>query len=63
MTNHTNWNIPVARVLDEALEEAVKRDAFSSKADFVRCAVRRQLENMGYHPQGFAKEATKDGQL
>jgi Arc/MetJ-type ribon-helix-helix transcriptional regulator len=50
---NTSWNIPVPRVLDEALEEAVKRDTHSTKSDFVRDAVRRRLEEMGYKATPF----------
>jgi len=49
----TAWNIPVSRVLDEALEEAVRLDTHSTKADFVRDAVRRKLEEMGFKPKPF----------
>lgn len=47
------WNIPVPVFLDEALEEAVRRDTHSTKSDFVRDAVRRRLEEMGFRPQVF----------
>jgi len=47
------WNIPVPVVLDEALEEAVRKDTHSTKSDFVRDAVRRRLEEMGFKPQVF----------
>lgn len=49
--DRTNWNVPVPRVLDDALEEAVKRDTHSTKSDFIRDAVRRRLEDMGFKPQ------------
>jgi len=50
------WNIPVTETLDDALEQAVSADSHSSKAEFVRDAVRRRLEEMGFKPQVFAKE-------
>lgn len=50
------WNIPVTETFDEALEQAVSVDSHSSKAEFVRDAVRRRLEEMGFKPQVFAKE-------
>ena len=53
-----NWNIPVPRVLDEALEEAVRRDTHSTKSDFVRDAVRRKLEEMGFKARPFLERRT-----
>jgi Arc/MetJ-type ribon-helix-helix transcriptional regulator len=47
--NKTNWNIPVPKALDYALERAVELDTYSTKADFVRDAVRRRLEEMDVH--------------
>jgi hypothetical protein len=52
----TNWNIPVPKTLDDALEQAVTLDSHSSKSEFVRDAVRRKLEKMGFNPQVFEKE-------
>jgi Arc/MetJ-type ribon-helix-helix transcriptional regulator len=49
------WNIPVPKALDEALEQAVKKDTHSTKSDFVRDAVRRRLEEMGFKPQVFVQ--------
>ncbi|MEM2675639.1 MAG: ribbon-helix-helix domain-containing protein [Candidatus Bathyarchaeia archaeon] len=49
----TKWSIPVPKTLDEALEEAVKKGAHASKSDFIREAVRRRLEELGYKPQIF----------
>jgi Arc/MetJ-type ribon-helix-helix transcriptional regulator len=51
--NRVNWNIPAPRALDVALEEAVEKDTHSTKSDFVRDAVRRQLEELGYKPRVF----------
>jgi len=42
-----NWNIPVPKLLDDALEEAVRNQTYVSKSDFVRDAVRRRLEELG----------------
>lgn len=46
----------MTETFDEALEQAVSVDSHSSKAEFVRDAVRRRLEEMGFKPQVFAKE-------
>jgi Arc/MetJ-type ribon-helix-helix transcriptional regulator len=45
----------VSKILDDALEEAVRKDTHSTKSDFVRDAVRRRLEEMGFKPQIFSK--------
>jgi Arc/MetJ-type ribon-helix-helix transcriptional regulator len=52
-----NWNIPVPKPLDDALEQAVSLDSHSSKSEFVRDAVRRRLEAMGFNPQVFDAKA------
>jgi Arc/MetJ-type ribon-helix-helix transcriptional regulator len=44
----TNWNIPVTKTLDDALEQAVAFGSHSSKSEFVRDAVRRRLNEMGF---------------
>jgi len=41
------WNIPVPTYLDDAVEKEVDRDSHISKAEFVRDAVRRLLEEKG----------------
>jgi len=46
----TYWNVPVPRSLNEALEKALEIDTHISKADFIRDAVRRELERMGLYP-------------
>jgi hypothetical protein len=51
--NSTRGNIPVPKVLDLALEEAVEHDTHSTKSDFVRDAVRRRLEDMGFKAKPF----------
>ena len=50
------WSIPVTKNLDDALEKAVQCDSHSSKSEFVRDAVRRRLDEMGYRPQVFEKK-------
>jgi Arc/MetJ-type ribon-helix-helix transcriptional regulator len=52
----TNWNIPVPKSLDNALEQAVSLDSHVSKSEFVRDAVRKQLQSMGFNPQVFEKK-------
>lgn len=63
MSNRVNWNIPVPKALDEALEEAVRKDTHSTKSDFVRDAVRRRLEGMGFNPQVFDNKRTEEVKL
>lgn len=41
------WNIPVTPHLDKVVEKAVELNAHVSKSDFIRCAVREKLANMG----------------
>jgi Arc/MetJ-type ribon-helix-helix transcriptional regulator len=62
MSNKINWNIPVPKPLDEALEEAVEKDTHSTKSDFVRDAVRRRLEEMGFRPQIFNQNSEREGE-
>lgn len=50
------WNIPVPKVLDDIVKEAVQLDTHSTKSDFVRDAVREKLAKMGYKSEPF-KEA------
>ncbi len=50
------WCIPVTKTLDHALEQAVTFDSHSSKSEFVRDAVRRRLEQMGFNPQVFEQK-------
>ncbi len=40
------WNIPVPKPLDEAVEDAVATDMHASKSEFVRDAVRKELERI-----------------
>jgi len=45
------WNIPVPVPLDEALEKLIKEDMHISKAEAIREAVRRLLEERNYLPK------------
>jgi len=40
------WNIPVPKPMDDAVEEAVSKDMHASKSEFVRDAVRKELERI-----------------
>jgi Arc/MetJ-type ribon-helix-helix transcriptional regulator len=42
------WNLEVPQPLDEALEEAMKKNWHRTKAEFIRDAVRRALIEMGF---------------
>ena len=55
----TRWLVPVAVTLNNALMEAVLRDSHSTKSEFIRDAVRRKLEEMGYNPQLFREKNNK----
>jgi len=54
------WCIPIPASLDIALEQAVIKDSHISKSEFVRDAVRRRLEEMGFKPQVFEKKKRKN---
>jgi Arc/MetJ-type ribon-helix-helix transcriptional regulator len=48
---HTNrkarfWHVPVTEALDRAVEEAIRRDMHSTKADLIREAVREKLKEI-----------------
>ena len=53
MANKKRWNIPISDVLDNALEQAIQLDTHSTKSEFVRDAVRRKLEDIGFNFQVF----------
>jgi len=54
--NNRVWNIPVPLALDEALEKFVEENAHMSKAEAIRDAVRRMLEERGFlKPEGRPK--------
>ena len=38
------WHLEVTEHLDKLLEEYIKRDAFKTKSEFIREAVRERLE-------------------
>jgi Arc/MetJ-type ribon-helix-helix transcriptional regulator len=55
----TKWSIPVSKTLDDAVERAIDLDLHSTKSDFVRDAVRKRLEEMGFKNVPFT-EATQN---
>jgi Arc/MetJ-type ribon-helix-helix transcriptional regulator len=61
MVNKTQWSIPVPKALDDAVEKAVHMDTYATKAAFVRDAVRRRLEEMGFRPRIFEEDLENDG--
>ena len=44
------WNVPVDEPLHAAVELAILNDWHSTKAEFIRDAVRKALREMGYRP-------------
>ena len=38
------WNIPVPEHLDKQLKKYIEKDAFKTKSEFIRTAVRDRLE-------------------
>jgi len=44
----TYWNVPVPKPLNEALEKALGKKMHMTKAEFIRDAVRRELERTGH---------------
>lgn len=54
----TKWIVTVPISLNEAVNEAILKDSHATKSEFVRDAVRRRLEEMGYNPQVFSKKLT-----
>jgi len=46
----TYWNIPVSRLFNKALEEAITLAGYRTKTEFIRDAVRRRLEELGIKP-------------
>jgi len=52
----TYWNVPVDEPLNDALEEAVRIDWHRTKAEFIRDAVRRTLQEMGFKPPKLVEE-------
>lgn len=52
----TYWNIPVPKILNKALEDAIKCDWHRTKTEFIRELVRRELLDRGYRPPRFSLE-------
>jgi len=48
MVKVPQWNVKVSKALDEAVNNVVKAGRYSSKAEFIRSAVREKLDSMGY---------------
>lgn len=48
LKTHVNWNVPVPKALDIALEVAVKEQVYSTKTELIRDAVWRKLQELGY---------------
>ena len=44
MSKIIKWSVHVPPHLDEQLEQYILRDAFKTKSEFIRCAVRDRLE-------------------
>jgi len=44
MSKDIRWNIPVPEHLDKKLEDYIARDAYKTKSEFVRTAVRDRLK-------------------
>lgn len=45
--------VEITPSLDKAITQAISKDSHSTKSEFIRDAIRRQLEVMGYNPQVF----------
>ena len=43
MSKGKRWNIPVPEHLDKQLEDYISKDAYKTKSEFVRTAVRDRL--------------------
>lgn len=54
------WNIAVPKVLDEAVETAVKLDTHMTKSDLIREAVREKLAKMGFKNKPFAEDSENE---
>lgn len=51
--------MPVSKVFNEMLEKALEHDTHATKADFVRDAARRRLEEMGFKAASFKESAVQ----
>ena len=52
MSKKTFWNIPVPKPLDDAVEKIVETDRHASKSEFIRDAVRKELERIEDRQKG-----------
>ena len=52
----TYWNIPVPKMLNEALEDAIKCNWHRTKTEFIRELVRQELLARGYRPPRLSVE-------
>jgi len=65
MSKVIKWSVPVPQHLDEQLEQYILKDAFKTKLEFIRCAVRAKLEKEigrckhNQHPNACSNEATE----
>lgn len=48
----TYWTVPVPKLLNQALEEALKQSWHRTKAEFIRELVRHELMRRGFHVPG-----------
>ena len=44
MSKTKRWNIPVPPHLDKQLEDYIEKDAYKTKSEFIRTAVRDRLQ-------------------
>jgi len=56
----TYWNIPVPRLLDQALEAAIKQNWHRTKSEFIRELVRQELKRRGFHAPGESPTTRKE---
>lgn len=52
--------VEVTPSLYKAISQAISKDSHSTRSEFVRDAVRRRLEEMGYNPQVFPQKKVKN---
>ena len=55
MSKRTIWHLEVPPHLNEKLEQYIKKDAFKTKSEFIRTAVRDRLEQEMQKLQGAQK--------
>jgi Arc/MetJ-type ribon-helix-helix transcriptional regulator len=51
--------LDVTPSLNKAIRQAISKDSHSTRAEFIRDAVRRRLEEMGYNPKIFSSNDCK----